>query len=288
MAIFATDWKNGICLLTELGSFAAIPVSSDVLPSFSPCETVPLLVETRKHLLEGCRSLVLSTIVALILGGYLEELHEGVYLECGIDYTNPQHLKTRTASSRDTCMMVSVWEETDTVKEKWNILPKMASYGVRSQQQQICTEPSQISHFLNVFLGIFVMIGNTRDEAVHQLCGFITSQRFQWLSCFLYLLLTWAGSCASVNPHWFSWEWNVITAAVCVHQVQGRMGSLGFCVISGASNVPYNAFFYRRQHWLPELAASLALDAVPAEPCTTSSMSVLTQLRCGDEHSTSL
>lgn len=68
--------------------------------------------------MEGRRSLVLSTVVALILGGYSEELREGVYLECGIDYTNPQHLKTSTASPRDTCMTVSVWEETDTVKEK--------------------------------------------------------------------------------------------------------------------------------------------------------------------------
>lgn len=183
--------------------------------------------------------------------------------------------------------MVSVWEETDTVKGKWNILPKMASYRVRSSQWQICSEPSQISHFLNVFLGVFVVIGNTTAEAVHWFSGFVNSKWFWWLGtevsvypAFSICFLPGQICCASVNRHRFSREWNVITAAGCVHQVHWRTGSLGFCVISGASNVLQNAFFSRRWHWLSELAASSALNAVPPGSRTTSSVFILTQLRC--------
>lgn len=156
-------------------------------PSLPPCETAPPLVERsvlrrrKQHLLEGHRSLVVSEVVALGLGRYLEELHEAVYLECWRRLCKPTASKNKYSSLRDTCMMVSVWEETDTVTGKQNILPKMASYGVRSLQWQICTELSQISHFLNVFLGVFVMIRNTTAEAVHRSFGFVNSKWFCWL-----------------------------------------------------------------------------------------------------------
>lgn len=88
-------------------------------------------------------------------------------------------------------------------------------------------------------------------------------QRGICLPCFLYLLLTWADCWASVNPHWFSWEWNVITAAGCTHQVHWITGSLGGCVISCTPNVLHSAFFLRRWHRLSELAASSALNTVP-------------------------
>lgn len=66
-----------------------------------------------------------------------------------------------------------------------------------------------------------------------------------------------------MNPHWFSQEQNVITAAGCVHQVHWKTGSLGGCVISCASSVLHSAFFPRRWHWLSKLAASSAFNAVP-------------------------
>lgn len=66
-----------------------------------------------------------------------------------------------------------------------------------------------------------------------------------------------------MNPHWFSQEQNVITAAGCVHQVHWKTGSLGGCVISRASSVLHSAFFSRGWHWLSKLAASSAFNAVP-------------------------
>lgn len=101
-----------------------------------------------------------------------------------------------------------------------------------------------------------------------------------WLPCFLCLLLTYLDCCASVSLHWFSQEWSVITAAGCVCQVHWRTGSSAFCVISCASDVSRNAFFYRRRHWLSELAASSALNAVPLGSCTTSGVFIITQLGC--------
>lgn len=100
------------------------------------------------------------------------------------------------------------------------------------------------------------------------------------LPWFLYLLLTWADFCASVNPHWFSWEWNVIIAASCIHQVYWRAGSLGFCVISSATNVSCDAFFSRGCYWLSGLVTSSAPNSALGSH-TTSSVFILTQLRCG-------
>lgn len=183
--------------------------------------------------------------------------------------------------------MVSVWEETDTVKGKWNILPKMASYGVRSLKQQICTEPSQISHFLNVSLSIFVMIGNTTAEAAHWFCRFVDSKCFQCLGAevsfypiFSICFLPGQIAVPLLNTHQFSQEWYVITG--CVHLVHWRTGSLGLCVISSASNVPDNAIFSRRWRWLSELAASSSPNTLPLGSRTASSVFILTQLRCGD------
>lgn len=90
------------------------------------------------------------------------------------------------------------------------------------------------------------------------------------LPWFLCLLLTWADFCASMNAHWFSWEGNVITAAGCVHQVYWRVGSLGFCVISSATNVPCNAFFSRGWPWLSGLVISSAPSSALGSHMTSS------------------
>lgn len=57
-------------------------------------------------------------------------------------------------------------------------------------------------------------------------------------------------------------------------------GSLGFCVISSATNVPCNAFFVRDWPWLSGLVTSSAPSSTLGSH-TTSSVFILTQLRCG-------
>lgn len=105
-----------------------------------------------------------------------------------------------------------------------------------------------------------------------------------WCLClawFLYLLLTWADFCASMDPHWFSWEWSVIAAAGCVHQVYWRAGSLGFCVISSATiYILCNAFFSRGWPWLSGLVTSLT-PGFALGSHSTCSVFILTQVRCG-------
>lgn len=134
----------------------------------------------RKHLLRGHRSQILSSRWPGTQW-VLRRITWRCVFSVGIDYKNPQCLKTSITSPRDTCTIAAVWEETDTVQVKWNMLPRMESYPVRSLRWQIYSQPSQILLFLNVFLDVFVMTGNTRAEALHWFQGFVGLQCLWWL-----------------------------------------------------------------------------------------------------------
>lgn len=287
--------KNWDFSVGEPRPFAAIPMPSE-RPSLPPCETAPPLVERsvlhrRIHLLEDHRFLVFTTVIALRLGGYLEELHEAVYLECLECWRwlyKPTASKNKYSfSQRHLHGGFCVGRNRHSERE----VKHFARNGILRSQIFAVTnlywaEPDftfskcvlrRLCHDWKHHSWSCTSILRVCQRKVVLMAG-------RWglcLPCFLYLLLTWADCCASVNPHRFSWEWNVITAAGCVHQVHWRTGSLGFCVISGASNVPHNAFFSRRWHWLSELDASSALNAVPLGSRTTSSVFTLTQLKGG-------
>lgn len=286
--------KNWDLSVGEPRSFAAIPVPSKC-PSLPPCETAPPLVERsvlhrRKHLLEGHRSFVLTTVVALGLGGCLEELHEAVYLECWRWLRKPTASKNKYSFSQrhlhdGFCVGRNRHSEREVKHFAQNGILRSQIFAVTNLHwaepdftfskcvlRRLCHDWKHHSWSCTSIPRVLSTQG-----------GLMAGRWGLCLPCFLYLLLTWADCCAAVNPHRFSREWNVITAAGCVHRVHWRTGSLGFCVISDASNVPHNAFFSRRWHWLSELAASSALNAVSPGSRTTSRVFILTQLRCGEQ-----